>query len=85
MVRRKRTAALTLIRCLGIGSTVTRVSHVCPKLLVFWVTAVYLSMYVDIMNALCSSEGQEDVRLRLLDSLLGSLLCSLIAGDFNTT
>ncbi|GFY09106.1 hypothetical protein TNCV_4662971 [Trichonephila clavipes] len=36
-------------------------------------------------NALCSSEGQGDFRLRRLGSLIGILVGCLIAGDLNMT
>ncbi|GFW67051.1 uncharacterized protein TNCV_4030711 [Trichonephila clavipes] len=49
VVRRKRATASALSRCLGIGPSVARVSHGFQKLLVVWVIAVYLSMFVEMM------------------------------------
>ncbi|GFW36712.1 uncharacterized protein TNCV_1220441 [Trichonephila clavipes] len=49
VVRRKRATVSAFSRCLGIGPTVARVFHGFPRLLVFWVTIVYLSMDVEIM------------------------------------
>ncbi|GFX65490.1 hypothetical protein TNCV_4735381 [Trichonephila clavipes] len=45
--------------------------------------SISVNVYRD--NALCSSEGQGDFRLSRLDSLLGFLVGSFIAGDPNMT
>ncbi|GFW30644.1 hypothetical protein TNCV_455811 [Trichonephila clavipes] len=49
VVRRKQATAWTLSRCLGIGPPVAIVSPISPRLLVFWVKAEHLTMYVDRM------------------------------------
>ncbi|GFT70308.1 hypothetical protein TNCV_2657801 [Trichonephila clavipes] len=49
VVSRKWATASVLSMCLGMGSTEARVSHGFPRLLIFWVTEVHLSMYVEMM------------------------------------
>ncbi|GFV80269.1 hypothetical protein TNCV_4956721 [Trichonephila clavipes] len=48
-VWQKRATASALSRCLWIGPTVARVSHGFPRLLVFWVMIVYLSMNMEMI------------------------------------
>ncbi|GFV04876.1 hypothetical protein TNCV_502891 [Trichonephila clavipes] len=63
--RKQATASSAVFRCLGLGPTVGRVSHGFPGLL------GYDNTFVHAYKALCSSEGQEDFRLRQLGSLFG--------------
>ncbi|GFV36379.1 hypothetical protein TNCV_2234261 [Trichonephila clavipes] len=58
VVRRKRATASSLSKCLGIGPTVVRGSRGFPRLLIFWVKVVHLSMCGDIMSfALLKGQG----------------------------
>ncbi|GFU52209.1 hypothetical protein TNCV_3052301 [Trichonephila clavipes] len=77
MVRQIPATASSLSSCIGNGSTVARVSHGFPRLLMFLVVSVHLPIYV-VIN---SSEGQQDFQLRRLGSLFGFLVYSLITGD----
>ncbi|GFX58174.1 hypothetical protein TNCV_4049321 [Trichonephila clavipes] len=68
-----------LPRCLGIAPAVARVSHNFLRLLGHGRTFINVCGY----HPLCSSESQDDFRLRRLNSLLDFLVCSLITEDPN--
>ncbi|GFU27973.1 hypothetical protein TNCV_3153281 [Trichonephila clavipes] len=78
VVRRKLATASALSGYLGIGTAVSKVSHGFPRLVLF---LGHCRTFFSVCgyNALCSSEGQGDFRLRRPSSLIGFLVGSLIA------